>query len=177
MRRLLQVTAIILLLSLSGLASYLAYYDLTHFLPALASTRQYMQAAPSPAVTPLLEKHLQSAYGQSIEFHAGNILLRKSTFGGGDGWRSFLWGKLADLHLSTQEQITVVVSLAYMGSNRYGFPAASQAIYGKPIDLLSPTESATLVALASAPSYYESHPEMLLKRRDQLLAKAGNNAF
>jgi hypothetical protein len=176
-RRLLKVTAVSLLCSLPVLASYLAYYDLTLFQPALASTRQHMQSAPLLVVSPLLEKHLQSAYGQSIEFHAGNILLRQSAFGGGDGWRSFLWGKLADFHLSTQEQVTVVVSLAYMGSNRYGFPAASLAMYGKPIEQLSPAESATLVALASAPSYYESHPEKLFKRRDQLLAKAERNAF
>jgi hypothetical protein len=176
-RRLFKVTAISLSLSLSVLASYLTYYDLTAFQPAWARTRLHMQSAPSLVVSPLLEKHLQSAYGQSLEFLAGNILLRQSAFGGDDGWRSFLWGKLADFHLSAQEQVTVVVSLAHMGSNRYGFPAASMAMYGKPIEQLSPAESATLVALASAPSYYESHPEMLVKRRDQLLATAGKNAF
>lgn len=177
MRRLLKITAISLLLSLAALASYLAYYDLTLFQPTLASTQQHMQSAPLPGMPPLLEKHLQSAYGQSLQFHAGNILLRQSAFGGGDGWRGFLWGKLAELHLSTQEQIALVVSLSYMGSNRYGFPAASQAMYGKPIEQLSPTESAALVVLATAPAYYETHPEMLLKRRDQLLAKVGTNAF
>lgn len=177
MRRLLKTSAVVLLLAVSALASYLAYYDLRFFKPALASTRQHMQSAPSLPTPPLLEQYLENAYGQTIEFHTAQVLLRQSAFGGGDGWRSFLWGKLADLHLSKHEQIAVVVALAHMGSNRYGFAAASQAIYAKPIDQLAPVELATLVALIKAPSYYESNPEMLVNRREQLLVKTGKHAL
>lgn len=169
-----KTTIILLLLAPTALASYLAYYDLAFFQPALASTRQQMQSVPSAPVPALLKQHIQSAYGQSLEFHTGTILLRQSIFTGGDGWRSFLWGKLAAFHLSRPEQVATVVSLAYMGSNRYGFAAASQALFDKPVEQLSSAESATLVALSSAPAYYESHPESLLKRRDQLLGKSEN---
>ncbi len=167
-----KATAVSLLLCFSALASYLIYYDLVFFQPALASTRQRIQSEPPLQVSPVLEHYLESAYSQTIEFQAAKVLLHQSDFGGGDGWRSFLWGKLVDLHLSKQEQVAVVVSLAYMGSHRYGFTAASQARYEKSAEQLSPIEAATLVALMSAPSYYESRPEMLIERRDQLLAKA-----
>jgi hypothetical protein len=82
-----------------------------------------------------------------------------------------LWRSLVSIHLSEQEQITIIASRSYMGFDHLGFSAAAMSLYTRPLSSLSTSEAASIVALPFAPSHYINHPEALAKKRDSLLMK------
>ncbi|WP_201799972.1 transglycosylase domain-containing protein [Andreprevotia sp. IGB-42] len=93
---------------------------------------------------------------------------------GGLGWNASLiaWGWLCQLHLSERDRMALLVSNGTMSEGHDGFSAEAQARFRKPLSQLSSAEFATLAALANSPSAYRSNPDMLIRRRDQLLSQA-----
>lgn len=172
--RLLKLLAAILAIALLTLAAMITNYDIVHFQPVLSEARKKAQAT---ALTPMLARHLQVAHGSSLQFHTAKVLLLQSDMPGTDGLTAFYWGKLVEFHLSHSEQLSIIASQAFLGAGHYGFPAAAQAMFGKSVDQLSASESATLVALLLSPSHYLANPERLAQRRDYLLDQAGKHAF
>lgn len=66
------------------------------------------------------------------------------------------------------------------GENSYGVEAASQTYFSKSANDLTPAEGAVLAALLPAPSYYSpygSHKDELLKRKDVILDKMGQQGY
>ena len=57
-------------------------------------------------------------------------------------------------NLSKDEILQLYINQIYLGQRAYGFAAAAQAYYGKPLDRLTIAETAMLAGLPKAPSSY-----------------------
>src|ERR1700719_801874 len=71
----------------------------------------------------------------------------------------------------TKEQIfTMYCNQIYLGSGNYGFEAASEYYFSKPVGQLTLAEAATLAAIIRGPAYTPTtHPERALARRNLVL--------
>ena len=72
----------------------------------------------------------------------------------------------------TKEQIfTMYCNQIYLGAGNYGFEAASEYYFGKPVGQLTLPEAATLAAIIRGPIYSPIvHPERALARRNLVLS-------
>jgi penicillin-binding protein 1A len=72
----------------------------------------------------------------------------------------------------TKEQIfTMYCNQIYLGSGNYGFEAASEYYFSKPVGQLTLAEAATLVAIVRGPIYSPiPHPDRALARRNLVLS-------
>ena len=72
----------------------------------------------------------------------------------------------------TKEQIfTMYCNQIYLGAGNYGFEAASEYYFGKPVGQLTLPEAATLAAIIRGPIYSPiAHPERALTRRNLVLS-------
>ncbi len=72
----------------------------------------------------------------------------------------------------TKEQIfTMYCNQIYLGAGNYGFEAASEYYFGKPVGQLTLPEAATLAAIIRGPIYSPiAHPERALARRNLVLS-------
>jgi penicillin-binding protein 1A len=72
----------------------------------------------------------------------------------------------------TKEQIfTMYCNQIYLGSGNYGFEAASEYYFSKPVGELTLAEAATLAAIIRGPIYSPiTHPERALDRRNLVLS-------
>src|SRR3984957_16250318 len=72
----------------------------------------------------------------------------------------------------TKEQIfTMYCNQIYLGSGNYGFEAASEYYFNKPVGKLTLAEAATLAAIIRGPIYAPiNHPEKALARRNLVLS-------
>ena len=87
--------------------------------------------------------------------------------------------KLQEMFLTVQierrfskEQILgLYVNQIYLGHGRYGFEAASEFYFSKPVKSLTLAEAALLAALPKGPEYYSpvKYPERALRRRNLVL--------
>jgi len=77
----------------------------------------------------------------------------------------------------TKEQIfTMYCNQIYLGSGNYGFEAASEYYFSKPVGQLTLAEAATLAAIIRGPIYSPiTHPERALARRNLVLSLMGHD--
>jgi penicillin-binding protein 1A len=77
----------------------------------------------------------------------------------------------------TKEQIfTMYCNQIYLGSGNYGFEAASEYYFSKPVGQLTLAEAATLAAIIRGPVYSPiTHPERALARRNLVLSLLAHN--
>ena len=77
----------------------------------------------------------------------------------------------------TKEQIfTMYCNQIYLGSGNYGFEAASEYYFSKPVGQLTLAEAATLAAIIRGPIYSPiTHPERALARRNLVLSLLAHN--
>ncbi len=75
--------------------------------------------------------------------------------------------------LTKEEILTLYVNKIFTGHRAYGFAAAAEFYYGKQLDELTLSETATLAGLLPAPSAYNpiSHPDRAKVRRDYVLRR------
>lgn len=127
--------------------------------PELVQRLVLAQDSTIPSVP--VARHLLT---QFVPDHRGGML----------GWhgRFFLWDLMVRIHLSRKEQLGLYCSLAHNGEGA-GLNSLAQRMYQKPLGLLSPTETATVVAYLHAPGMYAQNPERLAERRDLLLSRVG----
>jgi membrane carboxypeptidase/penicillin-binding protein PbpC len=85
--------------------------------------------------------------------------------------RGLLWWTCLSLHLSEREQITLIVSRSYMGLGLRGFSAGSQAVFNRPLALLSLEEAATLVSVPHCANCFHKRRKGWDRRRDLLLSR------
>jgi penicillin-binding protein 1A len=72
----------------------------------------------------------------------------------------------------TKEQIfTMYCNQIYLGAGNYGFEAASEYYFSRPVGQLTPPQAATLAAIIRGPIYSPiTHPERALARRNLVLS-------
>ena len=73
--------------------------------------------------------------------------------------------------LSKEKILELYINQIYLGQRAYGFAAAAQVYYGKPLDKLSLAETAVLAGLPKAPSAYNPfvNPKRAISRQKQVL--------
>lgn len=76
-------------------------------------------------------------------------------------------------YLSKEQILEVYINQIYLGQRAYGFAAASQAYYGKPLKKLSLAEFAMLAGLPKAPSKYNPvvNPKRATERQHYVLRR------
>lgn len=81
---------------------------------------------------------------------------------------------------SKDEILELYLNQIPYGSSAYGIAAAAQTFFGKQVEELTLAEAATLASLPKAPTYYSpygSHKNELIKRRDWVLKRMGEEGF
>src|SRR6202050_5599088 len=73
-------------------------------------------------------------------------------------------------HYTKEQIVTMYCNQIYLGSGNYGFEAASEYYFSKPVGQLTLSEAATLAAIIRGPVYAPvNHPERALARRNLVL--------
>lgn len=74
-------------------------------------------------------------------------------------------------NLSKDKILELYINQIYLGQRSYGFAAASQVYYGKPLDKINLAETALLAGLPKAPSGYNPyvHPKRATTRQQEVL--------
>ena len=83
-------------------------------------------------------------------------------------------------HLLTKSQILeIYMNQIYLGNRAYGFAAASEAYFGKPLKDLTVAEAAMLAGLPKAPSAYNpiSNPKRVRARQQYIIDRMQENGF
>jgi penicillin-binding protein 1A len=83
-------------------------------------------------------------------------------------------------HLLTKDQILeIYMNQIYLGNRAYGFAAASEAYFGKPLKSVSIAEAAMLAGLPKAPSAYNpiSNPKRARARQLYIIERMEENGF
>jgi penicillin-binding protein 1A len=83
-------------------------------------------------------------------------------------------------HLLTKDQILeIYMNQIYLGNRAYGFAAASEAYFGKPLKSVSVAEAAMLAGLPKAPSAYNpiSNPKRARVRQLYIIERMEENGF
>jgi len=78
-----------------------------------------------------------------------------------------------EAELSKEAILELYLNKIYLGHRAYGFAAAAQVYYGRPLEALSLAEIAMIAGLPKAPSAYNpvSNPRRALLRRDYVLRR------
>ena len=83
-------------------------------------------------------------------------------------------------HLLTKDQILeIYMNQIYLGNRAYGFSAASEAYFGKPLNSISIAEAAMLAGLPKAPSAYNpiSNPKRARIRQQYIIERMLENGY
>lgn len=161
-----------------GVYDFVAFQSRRESFEKLLSAAAPGESAPSPTLIRLI--HI-STHNRTAAITA-RILIQDLkvplTTHGMLGWHTTnaLWRGLVALHMSDEEQVTLIASRSYMGNNRYGLSVEAKARFGRPLTELNLEEMATLVAISSAPSLYISSPERLNTRKEWLILEFRNGS-
>ncbi len=83
-------------------------------------------------------------------------------------------------HMLSKDQIfEIYLNQIFLGNRAYGFAAASQAYFGKPLQQISIAEAAMLAGLPKAPSAYNpiSNPKRARTRQQYIIERMLENGF
>jgi len=164
---------------IAGAAFAFASYDVLVF-----QSRKQAIAALLAAATPE-ERDLPASVAQLVELslggrvaaHASSVLVRELNvpwlLQGALGWHvtSGLWWACTAIHLSHEQQLTIVASRAPTSGDSKGYSAEAERRFGRRLSELGLAEAATVVASSWAPT--ENSAPSLQGRRDRLLSKLG----
>ena len=79
-------------------------------------------------------------------------------------------------HYTKDQIFTMYCNQIYLGSGNYGFEAASEYYFSKPVGQLTLAEAATLAAIIRGPIYSPTtHPDRALARRNLVLSLMAND--
>lgn len=119
-----------------------------------------------------------------IDSRSVNMLVRKM-----EEIRLSLWiekkmqERFGSKRRAKEEIMARYASLIYMGNGQYGFAAAAEYYYGRPLKTFTVDDAekaAVLAGIAKAPSYYAPsarNTERVLRRRNQNMALMASNGF
>ena len=174
-RSLLVLCAAVLAVAAVAFASYdiLVFQSRKQAIAALlADAAPEERALPAP-VAQLMEVSL----GGRVSAHASGVLVRELNvpwlLKGMLGWHvtSGLWWACTAIHLSHEQQLTIIASRAHTGGYPSGYAAEAERRFGHRLYELGVAEAATVVASSWEPS--ENSTPALQARRDRLLSKLG----
>jgi hypothetical protein len=187
MRKTFRILVILTLTAVSlPLIAFLGY-DLFEYQPRREDIQRLLAAAtpeeksPPPAMSRMLNAAYKKKDFAYLPYQAARILIKELGIyregGSISHWHATgtLWTALGALHLSKQEQATLVYSRSYLGKGVYGYSALSQSLFQRPMSALSPSEAATLVVVSFHSGLLES-PDRLAMHRDLLLDEAQNGS-
>jgi len=88
-------------------------------------------------------------------------------------FREFITAIEIERTFTKDEILEGYLNVVYFGRGAYGVASAAQQYFGKPVNELSLTESAMLIALVKGPAFYDptNHPERALARRNTVLSQ------
>lgn len=88
-------------------------------------------------------------------------------------FREALLARRIELRWSKQEILEVYLGFVFLGQGSYGFAAAANAYFAKPVGALSLPEAAMLAALIQSPARIDPyhHPDVAKTKRDEVLAR------
>jgi penicillin-binding protein 1A len=102
---------------------------------------------------------------------AGGLFLNRSDRSAHRKIQETLLAIQIERHYTKDQIFTMYCNQIYLGAGNYGFEAASEYYFSKPIAQLSLTEAATLAAIIRGPIYAPiNHPERALARRNLVLS-------
>jgi len=108
---------------------------------------------------------------------AGTLFLDRSDRRMGRKIQESLLALQIERHYSKQQIFTMYCNQIYLSHGNYGFEAASEYYFGKPVGKLNAQEAALLAGLIRGPSYSPIlHPQRALARRNlvlDLMARSG----
>jgi penicillin-binding protein 1A len=108
---------------------------------------------------------------------AGTLFLDRSDRRMGRKVQEALLALQIERHYSKQQIFTMYCNQIYLSHGNYGFEAAAEYYFGKPVGKLNVQEAATLAGLIRGPSYSPVlHPQRALARRNlvlELMAHSG----
>lgn len=79
-------------------------------------------------------------------------------------------------HYTKEQILTMYCNQIYLGAGNYGFEAASEYYFGKPLSQITIPEAALLAAIIRGPIYNPTtHPDRALARRNLVLALEAND--
>ena len=128
--------------------------------------------------------HLSRALSYIIDSRSINRLVRKI-----EEIRLSLWvenkmqERFGSKRRAKEEILARYASLIYMGNGQYGFAAAAEYYFGRPLGTFTADDAdkaAILAGIAKAPSYYApsaKNTERVLRRRNQSLALMAANGY
>ena len=81
--------------------------------------------------------------------------------------------------LSKEQILEVYMNQIFLGQHAYGFAAASEIYFGKPLQQITVAEAAMLAGLPQAPSAYNpiSNPERATRRQQHIIQRMLDNGF
>src|SRR6202522_4363177 len=102
---------------------------------------------------------------------AGGLFLNRSDRSAHRKIQETLLAIQIERHYTKEQIFTMYANQIYLGAGNYGFEAASEYYFSKPIGDLTLPEAATLAAIIRGPIYQPTnHPERALARRNLVLA-------
>jgi penicillin-binding protein 1A len=108
---------------------------------------------------------------------AGTLFLDRSDRRMGRKIQEALLALQIERHYSKQQIFTMYCNQIYLSQGNYGFEAASEYYFGKPVGKLTVPEAALLAGMIRGPSYSPiQYPQKALSRRNlvlELMARAG----
>jgi penicillin-binding protein 1A len=107
---------------------------------------------------------------------AGTLFLDRSDRRMGRKIQEALLALQIERHYSKQQIFTMYCNQIYLSHGNYGFEAASEYYFGKPVGKLNVQEAALLAGLIRGPSYSPIlHPQRALARRNLVLELMGHS--
>jgi penicillin-binding protein 1A len=101
---------------------------------------------------------------------AGGLFLNRSDRSAHRKIQETLLAIQIERHYTKEQIFTMYANQIYLGAGNYGFEAASEYYFSKPIGDLTLPEAATLAAIIRGPIYQPTnHPERALSRRNLVL--------
>ena len=101
---------------------------------------------------------------------AGGLFLNRSDRSAHRKIQETLLAIQIERHYTKDQIFTMYANQIYLGAGNYGFEAASEYYFSKPIGGLTLPEAATLAAIIRGPIYQPTnHPERALARRNLVL--------
>jgi penicillin-binding protein 1A len=102
---------------------------------------------------------------------AGGLFLNRSDRSARRKIEETLLAIQIERHYTKEQIFTMYCNQIYLGSGNYGFEAASEYYFNKPVGQLTLAEAATLAAIIRGPIYAPlNHPERALARRNLVLS-------
>lgn len=197
LKRILKYTFLLLLIILLAIVSWVGYYYFKEIRPYKPIIENILANAdpenrhPPKNVVAMVESEFYCSANRVTDLLLGEgkcgaskeQLIAQNILGRRNAMRTFhrhlhemglAW--MISKSYSTKDKHALFSELTYTGYGKYGFNSFATQHFGKPLSELTIDESATLVSVLKAPSYYLQQPEKSAKRKNLVLERYNANS-